>query len=42
MTVINENLVQEDVKSKLNSDNACYYPVQNLLSSHLLPKKGKN
>jgi hypothetical protein len=31
-------LIQEEIKRRLNSDNACYHSVQNLLSSHLLPK----
>jgi hypothetical protein len=38
MTVINQNLIQEEIKRRLNSGNACYYSVQNLLSSHLLSK----
>jgi hypothetical protein len=28
-------------QSRLNSGNACYYSVQNLLSSHLIPKNLK-
>jgi hypothetical protein len=28
--------MQEEIKSKLNSGNACYHSVQSLLSSHLL------
>jgi hypothetical protein len=36
-TCVNEsttsNLIHEEIKSRLNSGNACYYPVQNLLSS---------
>jgi hypothetical protein len=39
MTAINENLIQAEIKRRLNSGNACYNSVQNLLSSHLLPKK---
>jgi hypothetical protein len=35
-TVTNQNLIQEEIKRRLNSGNACYHPVQNLLSSHLL------
>jgi hypothetical protein len=31
MTVTNQNLIQEEIKSRLNSDNACYHSVQNLL-----------
>jgi hypothetical protein len=36
MTVTNQNLIQEEIKSRLNSGNACYHSVQNLLSSRLL------
>jgi hypothetical protein len=32
-TVTNQNLIQEEMKRKLNSGNACYHSVQNLLSS---------
>jgi hypothetical protein len=35
-TVTNQNLIQEEIKSKLNYANACYHSVQNLLSSCLL------
>jgi hypothetical protein len=38
MTVTNQNLIQEEIKKRLNSSNACYYPVQNILSSRLLSK----
>jgi hypothetical protein len=34
-------LIQEEIKRRLNSGNACYHSVQNLLSSHLLPKNLK-
>jgi hypothetical protein len=37
--LMNQNSIQEEVKSRLNSGNACYYSVQNLLSSRLLSKK---
>jgi hypothetical protein len=37
-TVTNQNLVQEKIKRRLNSGNACYHSVQNLLSSRLLSK----
>jgi hypothetical protein len=33
MTVTNQNLIQEEIKKRLNSGNACYHSVQNLLSS---------
>jgi hypothetical protein len=35
-TVTNQNLIQEEIKRRLNSSNACYHSVQNLLSSRLL------
>jgi hypothetical protein len=38
MTVTNQNLIQEEIKRRLNSGCACYHSVQNLLSSHLLSK----
>jgi hypothetical protein len=41
MTVTNQNLIQEEIKRKLNSGNPCYHSVQNLLSSHLLSKNLK-
>jgi hypothetical protein len=41
MTVTNQNLIQEEIKRKLNSCNACYHSVQNLLPSHLLSKNLK-
>jgi hypothetical protein len=37
-TVTNQNLIEEEIKGRLNSDNACYHSVQNLLSSRLLSK----
>jgi len=33
--------IQEEIKSRLKLGNACYYSVQNLLSSGLLSKKLK-
>jgi ribosomal protein S2 len=39
-TITNQNLIQEEIK-RLNSDNACYHSVQNLLSSRLLSKNIK-
>jgi hypothetical protein len=41
MTVTNQNLIQEEIKRRLNSGNACYHSVQNLLSSRLLSKNVK-
>jgi hypothetical protein len=40
-TVINQNLIQEEIKRRLNLGNACYLSVQNLLSSRLLSKNVK-
>jgi len=40
-TLTNQNSIQEEIKSRLKSWNACYYSVQNLLSSSLLPKNLK-
>jgi hypothetical protein len=37
-TVTKQNLIQEEIKRKLNSGNACYHSVQNILSSRLLSK----
>jgi hypothetical protein len=38
MTVRNQNLIQQEFRSRLNSGNVCYHSVQNLLSSHPLSK----
>jgi len=40
-TLTNKNSIQEEIKSRLKFGNACYYSVQNLLSSSLLSKKLK-
>jgi hypothetical protein len=40
-TITNKNLIQEEIKRRLNSGNACYHSVQNLLSSRLLSKNIK-
>jgi hypothetical protein len=40
-TVANQYLIQEEIKRRLNSGNACYHLVQNLLSSRLLLKNLK-
>ena len=37
-TLTNQNSIQEEIKNKLKSGNACYYSVKNLLSSRLLSK----
>jgi hypothetical protein len=41
MTVTKHNLIQEEIKRRLNSGTACYHSVQNLSSSCLLPKDVK-
>ena len=40
-TLTNQNSIQEEIKSRLKSGNACYHSVQNLLSSRLLFKNMK-
>ena len=40
-TLTNQNSIQEEIKSRLKSGNACYYLMQNLLSSSLLFKNLK-
>ena len=40
-TLTNQNAIQEEIKSRLRSGNACYYLVQNLLASRLLSKNLK-
>jgi len=35
-TLTNQNSIQQEIKSRLKSGNACYYSVQNLLSSSML------
>jgi hypothetical protein len=37
----NQNDIHHEVKSRLNSGDACYYSVQNLLFSHLISKSLK-
>ena len=41
-TLRNKNSIQEEIKSRLKLGNACYYSVQNLLSSSLLSKKERS
>jgi hypothetical protein len=36
MTLTNQNDILDEIKSRLNSGNASYYSVQNLLSSRLI------
>ena len=40
-TLTNQNSIQEEIKSRLKLGNACYYSIQNLLSSRLLSKNLK-
>jgi len=40
-TLTNHNSVQEEIKSRLKSGNACHHSVQNRLSSSLLSKNIK-
>ena len=40
-TFKNQNLIQEEIKSRLKSGNACYHSVQDLLSFSLLFKNLK-
>jgi hypothetical protein len=36
MTVTDQNLIQEEIKRRLNSGKACYHSIKNLLSCMLL------
>jgi len=40
-TFMDQNSIQEEIKSSLRSENACYHSVQNLLSSSLQSKNIK-
>jgi len=40
-TLTNQNSIQEEIKSRLKSGNACYHSVQNSFSSSLLSKNLK-
>jgi hypothetical protein len=40
-TVTNPNLIQEEIKRRLSSGNACYHSVQSHLSSPSVVKKSK-
>jgi hypothetical protein len=40
-TLTDQNCIHEEIKSKLNSGNACYHAVQSLLSSRLLSRNVK-
>jgi hypothetical protein len=37
-TLTNQNSIQEEVRSRLKSENRCYYSVRNLLSYRLVSK----
>jgi hypothetical protein len=37
-TLTNQNDIHDEIKNRLNSGNACYYSVQNLLSCRLISK----
>jgi hypothetical protein len=37
----NQNFIQQEIKRRLNSGNACYHSVQNISSSRLLSKDVK-
>jgi hypothetical protein len=41
MTLTNQNGIYDEIKSRLNSRNACYYSVRNILSSCLTSKNLK-
>jgi hypothetical protein len=41
MTLTNQNYIHDEIKSRLDLGNACYYSVHNLLSSHLISKNLK-
>jgi hypothetical protein len=40
-TLTDQNCINEEIKSRLNSENACYHLVKNLLSFHLLSRNVK-
>jgi hypothetical protein len=40
-TLTDQNDIHDEIKNRLNSGNACYYSVQNLLSSRLISKNLK-
>jgi hypothetical protein len=41
LTLTDQNCILEEIRSRLNSGNACYHAVQNLLSSRLLSRNAK-
>jgi hypothetical protein len=42
LAATNQNLIQDEIKRRLNSDYTCYHSVQNLLLSRLLSKNIKS
>jgi hypothetical protein len=40
-TLTNHNCILEEIKSKLNLENACFHAVQNIFSSRLLSRNVK-
>jgi hypothetical protein len=40
-TLTDQNFIHEEIRSRLNSGNACYHTVQKLLSSHLQSRNVK-
>jgi hypothetical protein len=40
-TVTNQNDIHDEIKSRFNSNNACYYSLQNLMSSRFISKNVK-
>jgi hypothetical protein len=40
-TLTNQNDIHDEIKRRLNSGNACYYSVKNILSSRLISKNLK-
>jgi hypothetical protein len=40
-TLTDQNCIHEEIRSRLNSGNACYHAVRNLLSSRLLSRNVK-
>jgi hypothetical protein len=41
-TLTDQNYIYEEIKSRLNSGNACYHSIQSLLSSRLLSRNVKD
>jgi hypothetical protein len=40
-TVTNQDFIDKEIRRRLNSSNACYHSIKNILSSHLLSKNVK-